>query len=176
MKKSERLYIGVFAAVALIIAGIFLLSKPATHRSNKPVKPDLTPLSKSEKPVFRKDGELRFIEAKSLQTISKIDIEVADNDASREQGLMYRDSMAPDQGMLFIMEREEPQSFWMKNTIIPLDIIFVNSDREIVTIKRDCKPYSLDQILSENPAQYVVEVNAGYAKSHLLKPRDRIIF
>ena len=68
------------------------------------------------------------------------------------------------------------QAFWMKNTILSLDIIFVDSERRIVSIHKNCKPYSLDQIQSEAPALYVVEVIAGYTEKHKIKAGDRVMF
>jgi uncharacterized membrane protein (UPF0127 family) len=128
------------------------------------------------KPVFRKDGELRFLDGKTSNVITTIDIEVADDDAERAQGLMYRDTMAENGGMLFLMETEELQNFWMKNTIISLDIIYADSDRRIVSISKNCKPYSLDQIPSGKLALYVVEVNAGYTSKYGIKVGDMISF
>ena len=89
---------------------------------------------------------------------------------------MYRDTMAENNGMLFLMETEEPQTFWMKNTIISLDIIYVDSNKRIVSISRNCKPYSLDQIPSAKPALYVVEVIAGYTAKYGIKTGDMISF
>ena len=128
------------------------------------------------KPVFRKDGELRFVDDKTSKMINTIEIELADDAAEREQGLMYRDTMAENAGMLFMMEAEEPQAFWMKNTILSLDIIFADSDHRIVSIHKNCKPYSLDQIESGKPALYVVEVNAGYTGKYGIKVGDKISF
>lgn len=140
---------------------------------------DTTTLAaKKEKvnPFFRKDGELRFAEARTYNEIVKIDIEVADDENERILGLMNRDSIPADAGMLFMMGVEEPQSFWMKNTKIPLDIIYVAADNSIVKICYNAVPYSLDNINSDYPAMFVVEVNAGFAKKYGLKPGDRIIF
>lgn len=128
------------------------------------------------KPVFRKDGELKFIDSKTSKEISSIDIEVADDNAEREQGLMYRETMAENNGMLFLMETEETQAFWMKNTILPLDILFVDANHRIVSIHTNCKPYSLDQIVSAKPALYVVEVNNGYTTKYGIKAGDLISF
>lgn len=127
-------------------------------------------------PFFRKDGELRFAEARTYNEIVKIDIEVADDEDERILGLMNRDSIPANAGMLFMMGIEEPQSFWMKNTKIPLDIIYVAADNSIVKICYNAVPYSLDNINSDYPAMFVVEVNAGFAIKYGLKPGDRIIF
>lgn len=142
--------------------------KPVVAMNEKPAIP--------VKPVFRKDGELRFLNGKTNQIISKIDVEVADSDAEREQGLMYRDTMSEQAGMLFLMGPEEIQSFWMKNTIISLDIIYINMDRRIVSIHKNTKPFSLEPIPSVKPASFVVEVNAGYTDAFGIKVGDLISF
>ena len=94
-------------------------------------------------------------------------VEVADDDAERMRGLMFRDSMAADRGMLFVHEREEPQAYWMKNTKIPLDILYFDDGRKLVAQQRDVPPCSLGDACpsypSEAPARYVLELNAGEA-------------
>lgn len=94
-------------------------------------------------------------------------VEVADDDTERAQGLMFRDAMAADHGMLFIHENEEPQSYWMKNTKIPLDILYFDGQRRLVSVQRDVPPCSLgDQCPpypSDAPALFVLELNAGEA-------------
>ena len=79
-------------------------------------------------------------------------------------------------GMLFMMGTEEMQAFWMKNTIIPLDILYADSERRIVSIHKNTTPYSLDQIQSDKPALYVVEVNAGYTDRQGIVIGDFISF
>ena len=116
------------------------------------------------------------MDGKTSKVITTVNIEVADNDAERAQGLMYRDTMAENNAMLFLMEVAEPQTFWMKNTIISLDIIYADADKRIVSISKNCKPQSLDQIPSVKPALYVVEVNAGYTAQHNIKVGDMISF
>lgn len=129
----------------------------------------------SNGPRFQKEGELQFI-GSSGQTIQTIDIEIAENDLDRAQGLMWRKSMEPSQGMLFIMDAMEEQSFWMLNTYIPLDIIFVDENLKIVKIREFTEPQSLEPVTSELPAQYVVEVNAGFCEQHEIQEGDRIQF
>jgi uncharacterized membrane protein (UPF0127 family) len=96
------------------------------------------------------------------EIVSEIDVAVADDDDSRSEGLMDVHNLPADSGMIFIFEDEQPRSFWMANTPISLDIIYANSDFEIVRIHRNTPPYSHENIHSEKPAMYVVEVNAGY--------------
>ena len=94
-------------------------------------------------------------------------VEIADNDSERARGLMYRDQMASDAGMLFLFDRQEPQAFWMKNTKIPLDILYFDDGRKLVAQQRDVPPCSLGDACpsypSEAPARYVLELNAGEA-------------
>lgn len=94
-------------------------------------------------------------------------IEIAKDDAERARGLMYRDAMETDHGMLFIHDRQEPQAYWMKNTKIPLDILYFDNARKLVSQQRDVPPCSLGDgcppYPSDAPARYVLELNAGEA-------------
>ncbi len=99
-------------------------------------------------------------------TISTIEAAVADNDEKRNQGLMDVRDLPKSKGMLFIFDENEPRSFWMANTPLPLDIIFVNKELEIVRIHHSTQPFSEENFLSEKPAKYVIETNAGYCISH----------
>lgn len=100
------------------------------------------------------------------EIVTSIAAAVADDDVSRSEGLMDVHNLPENSGMLFIFDDEAQRSFWMANTPLSLDIIFANSEFEIVRIHRNTPPYSNEQILSEAPAKYVVEVNAGYTISH----------
>ena len=94
-------------------------------------------------------------------------IEIADDDAERARGLMYRDAMEDGHGMLFIHDVEEPQAYWMKNTKIALDILYFDNGRKLVSQQRDVPPCSLGDRCpsypSNAPARYVLELNAGEA-------------
>ena len=94
-------------------------------------------------------------------------VEVSDDDAERARGLMFRDALANDSGMLFIHDAEEPQAYWMKNTRIPLDILYFDDSRRLVSQQRDVPPCSLGDgcpsYPSNVPARYVLELNAGEA-------------
>jgi len=124
---------------------------------------------------FTKHGELTFI-TKDDKFLSKIDIEIADDDSKRETGLMYRDRMKMNQGMLFIFPAQQYQSFWMHNTQLPLDMIFVNKNLEIVTIHKDTTPFSDQTYSSTKPALYVVEVNAGYCDMNNINVGNKIVW
>ena len=91
-------------------------------------------------------------------------VEIADSSEERARGLMFREELGENQGMLFLYEEEADRSFWMKNTLIPLDIIFLNSDLEVINIeKANPEPNTSDENLasygSERPDQYVLEIN-----------------
>ena len=88
-------------------------------------------------------------------------VELADTPQTREMGLMYREKLPSDQGMLFEFKRTEMQSFWMKNTYIPLDIIFVERSGRIARIARSARPRSLIPISSRTPVWAVLELNGG---------------
>lgn len=107
-------------------------------------------------------------------------IELADDDAERARGLMFRDAMATDRGMLFIHDAEEPQAYWMKNTRIPLDILYFNGGRKLVAQQRDVPPCSLGDACpsypSDAPARYVLELNAGEAARLGLKDGSEMRF
>lgn len=127
-------------------------------------------------PQFQKEGILTFLRSSDTLTLTTIDVEVAKDVLEIQQGLMYRQSMEPNQGMLFLMPFEEPQSFWMLNTYLSLDIIFVNDAKRIVKIQSDTQPRSLKAIPSERPARYVIEVLAGFCRKHGIQEGDIIHF
>lgn len=127
-------------------------------------------------PRFQKEGTLTFLRAEDNELIKSIDIEVAQDELEIQRGLMYRRSMEPDQGMLFMMPVEEPQAFWMLNTYLSLDIIFINSNKEIVKIQPNTQPRSLKSIPSQRPALYVVEVLAGFCADNGIEEGDLINF
>jgi uncharacterized membrane protein (UPF0127 family) len=90
-----------------------------------------------------------------------ITVELAVSVAEQQRGLMWRNRLDADAGMLFVFPDEQERSFWMKNTAIPLDIVFIGSDRRIVSIAKATRPYSEQTIPSRGPSRYVLEVNAG---------------
>lgn len=167
--KLYQIVVGIvlLAFIAFMMANLFkskpkLVTKTEKHPSEKIYK-------------FTKHGELTFQSAEG-KYISGLDLEFADNDEERAQGLMYRTEMEENQGMLFIFPYEARQSFFMKNTVIPLDMLFINSKLEIVTIHKNTKPYSLESSASTAPAQYVLETIAGYTDKYNVQEGDKVIF
>lgn len=115
-------------------------------------------------------------ETKSIYTHMK-QIEIAQTPERQSRGLMFRQELCEACGMLFVYDEPQILSFWMKNTYIPLDIIFLNSSLQIIDIYRDTIPLN-DQIIyqSSRPAQYVLEVNAGMSGIYQLSVGDKLQF
>lgn len=97
-------------------------------------------------------------------------VEVADEDAERAQGLMFRREMAPDRGMIFLYPDEAPRFFWMKNTYLPLDIVFFDAGGRVVHVAENTTPFSERTISSRAPAMGALEINAGLAAAHGIGP------
>lgn len=108
----------------------------------------------------------RTIQIVTTKDTLTIEVALADNDQERAAGLMDVRELAPNQGMLFIFPTEEPRAFWMANTPLPLDMLFINEAGEIVRIHRDTQPFSEQQYPSEKPAKYVLEMEGGYCVDH----------
>lgn len=101
-------------------------------------------------------------------------VELADNDATRARGMMFRTSMAPDAGMLFDFKQEQMASFWMRNTLIPLDMLFIKADGTILNIHQRAIPHDESGINSTGPVRAVLEVNGGTVSRLGIKPGDRV--
>jgi uncharacterized membrane protein (UPF0127 family) len=102
-------------------------------------------------------------------------VEIAATPVAQEIGLMYREHLEPDHGMLFEMEKERITAFWMKNTLIPLDMLFIAQDGTIKGIHENATPKSLESISSEVPVSGVLEINGGLAKKLGIAVGDRVI-
>lgn len=103
-----------------------------------------------------------------------LNVEIADTSASRSRGLMFRESLDPDSGMLFVFNYEKTATFWMENTSIPLSIAFIDSEYIIFEIK-EMTPFSRKHIVSTRPALYALEVNRGWFKKNNITPGSRLI-
>ncbi len=128
----------------------------------------------TEPVTFKKEGELSILDAETDARLIKLDIEIASTDYEVQTGLMYREAMGERQGMLFVFTEEAPHSFYMKNTLIPLDILFIDKELTIVKIHRKAEPLNEAGIPSGGPVQYVLEVRAGMSDRWGLEEGDRI--
>ncbi len=173
MQKKQKKVVWITLILLSVLTALILIFSISPSPKNKKQRPVIRQEEFAE-PKFRKDGELKFIQNKKI--LQKILIEVADNDMERTQGLMYRKSMPDTCGMLFIFETMQPLSFWMKNTHIPLDIIYIDNDFNIVSIAANTTPFSEISIPSGKDAQYVVEVNAGFCQRNKVVAGTKIVF
>lgn len=164
--KSQRPFFSnpvyIISAIVILAVILYLVIDPFAKKE-----------STDTEYMFKKDGELTFTDSlNNLKT--KIDIQIANSDFDRELGLMFRKQMEENRGMLFIFPEEARQSFWMRNTLISLDMIFVNALNKIVTIHRNTQTLSDQSYPSTAPAKYVIEVNGGYCAKHNINEGDKI--
>lgn len=134
---------------------------------------------KTVKPItieFKKEDKLSIFESDSDTIITQFDIEIAESDYETQTGLMHRQSMQNDRAMLFIFPDVKMRSFYMKNTYMPLDIIYLDKDKRIVSIQENAKPLDETSLPSLFPAKYVLEINAGLSEKLNLKVGDRMEF
>ena len=159
---TVALVLVALAAIALILPRFF------SNESNRVQEIEITPQDID----FTRDGEVSIFKNDSL--IQTIEVEFAKNDEERALGLMYRSSMDEHQGMWFIFPEEAPRSFYMRNTEIPLDIIYLDKDKKVVSIAKNARPYDETSLPSEKPAMYVLEINGGLADKWGIEKGDRV--
>ncbi len=150
---SRRLFVAVLALLVLVPGGI------------------AQPLNVQQRVTFP-TGELTI---ESGGQRHKFTIELADTDERRTLGLMYRTSMAADAGMLFDFKMDQPVTMWMRNTRLPLDMLFITREGRIANIAQRTVPFSETSIYSSGPVRAVLELNGGTAERLGLKPGDRVL-
>jgi hypothetical protein len=171
MNKKKFMFLIIIFSGIVIIAVIYLSNNFLKKEETKVVE------VKIDEPEFVKHGTLQFIDDSiTNQLIKTIDIEIAKDEYTREKGMMYRRNMLENQGMLFIFEDASPRYFWMKNTYISLDIIYVGKDKRIVSIQKSAIPLNEESLPSYKDAMFVVEVIAGFADKYKIKEGDSISF
>ncbi len=131
--------------------------------------------------LFVATGPVRAAGLQTLEIASKtgvhaFSVEIADNDADRAKGLMYRKELPEGRGMLFDFHSDQEVSFWMQNTYIPLDMIFIRGDGRILRIAENTEPLSTRIIGSNGPVRGVLEVIGGTARKLGIAPGDRVAF
>jgi uncharacterized membrane protein (UPF0127 family) len=162
-KPKKQLYLGILFLILAMIATVIVMLMP------------------KEKPKQVADSKYKFIKQGTAIFYSKagtektlFEIEIADTPERQQTGLMYRDSMAVNQAMLFTFDNAQEQNFWMKNTYLPLDIIYIGPDSTIVSIAQNTVPYSEETIPSKGLTQYVLEINAGLSQKLGIIPGDKL--
>ena len=159
--KNLRLY--TFLALGCISLG----TTSCKNENKKVIQTEVT---------FKKEGKLIIYKSNSDSIRTSFDIEIADHDYEIQTGLMYRNSMKINQGMLFIFDDTIERFFFMKNTNIPLDLIFINENKKIVSFQKDAKPFDETSLPSNAPAKYVLEVNAGLVTNLSIAVGDSISY
>jgi len=155
----------ILFTIAIIGSSLLFLNCKEDKKTTKSITKEIT---------FTKEGEIKLIKAKTDSVIKTLDLEIAETEYETQTGLMYRHSMEDNQSMLFIFKKEQPRSFYMKNTEFPLDIIYINSKKKIVSIQKNAKPYDKTSLPSNIPVLYVLEVNAGLSDTWGLEIGDYI--
>ena len=166
---SDRKPVWAVFCCTLPVVFFLLLSVSRTREEIPQKNPGKTfsqTASTSMQPDFIKEGALAFLRGQNRKQIVQIDIEVAETPQKLMTGLMYRHSMPEKAGMLFVLHNFKASFFWMKNTYIPLDIIFADGNRKIIKIQKNTKPLSEKQIPVPKDTVYVVEVNAGFCAQY----------
>lgn len=161
MRQSQFHLLAAFILGPLLCAAVNppTLVAPAWAQGTTDAKPHTSPLS-----IQTSDGKTH-----------RFTVEVVATPEARTQGLMFRRSLAADAGMLFDFGQTAPVAMWMKNTLIPLDMLFVASDGRIVNIAQRTVPHSLTLIPSAKPVRFVLEVTGGTAARLGLKPGDKLL-
>lgn len=157
MNPEFRSTLQVIALAGLALASPIPLHTAAGQAVVRPATGPTEPLT-----ILSKAGPKRF------------EVEVMRDDAGRSRGLMFRRHMAADHGMLFDFERDEPVTMWMKNTYLPLDMVFIRPDGTVSRIAADTEPLSTAIIPSGSPVIAVLELNAGTAARLGLQAGDRV--
>nr|WP_299384669.1 DUF192 domain-containing protein [Allomuricauda sp.] len=126
--------------------------------------------------TFTKEGELRITKPGTDAATITLDIEIAETEYETQTGLMYRESMDELQGMLFIFPEVTTHSFYMKNTQIPLDIIYIDENLKITSFQKNAKPFDETGLPSDGPVKYVLEINAGLSDQWGLEIGDTVSY
>lgn len=161
MTGNSRLFI-------FLLVGILLLQTSCKEESKNVL--ETAPIN------FTKEGELSIFKKEGDSLITTISIEIAENDYGTATGLMYRKSMEEKQGMLFIFPDMAMHSFYMKNTEIPLDLIFIDDSLKIASFQKEAKPFDESGLSSKVPIKYVLEINSGLVDKWELVVGDRISY
>lgn len=139
-------------------------------------KENKTEVIQTPEPAFTKEGTLTITKSTDNTKALTLDIEIAETDYETQTGLMERTSMKEEQGMLFIFPDSRVHSFYMKNTKIALDIIYIDENLRIASFQENAKPLDETGLSSKVPVMYVLEINAGLSEKYLLEVGDKIDF
>lgn len=154
----------IFSLLALL-----LLALQLTACKEEKKAPEAAPA----KPSFRHDGYAEILDAAG-KLKATIKIEVVSSEKELMQGLKFREQMNPDEGMLFVFTELDYHSFWMQDTYLSLDMLFIDETDNIFQIVKSTSPFSEEQIMPEKPNRYVLELIAGSAEKYNIKETDKL--
>ncbi|NVK28459.1 MAG: DUF192 domain-containing protein [Flavobacteriia bacterium] len=168
--------IGVVVILLAMVAFVVLQTGFFKETPNRERQPQ-PQVNRDYEPSFTHEGDVWFMSADG-DTLASLPMEVAETSEEIQYGMMYRKSFKPSMyAMLFLMPGgDQPRSFWMRNTLVPLDIIYINSNREIVSIVENARPMNDTSLPSEEPASFVIEVPAGYTRSRGIETGATVIW
>ena len=168
----------IIAIILLLALGLWLVFTFGPFGDEVPPrrKPHNTNKTPVIEPRFQKEGHLAILDTSASDTLVLLDIEIAEAPDEIQYGMMYRRKINPKTGMLFLMGRERPLSFYMKNTYVPLDIIYINDEQKIVSIAKNATPLDETSLPSKKPASLVLEVKGGFSDSLSLREGQKIIW
>lgn len=165
--KNRNIIMVSIILLAMILTIVFQVAAPRKGALRKNQSTETVNIA------FTKHGELELINPQG-ELFKKLDIEIADTDYATQTGMMYRNSMEENQGMLFVFPNQQERYFYMKNTRISLDIIYLNSNAEVVSIQKNAEPYNESSLPSNAPAQYVLEIKGGLSDQWGIAPGWKI--
>ena len=176
-----------YAAIALLSAAVLgflyvqlapVLSSSGGNTSDSGHHSNLGSTSQNSpsttEPSFVLEGYGSFLDG--ADTLATFRLELAESPQEQAQGIMWRKHMDPDMGMLFLMPEEQMQSFWMKNTYIPLDIIYLTESGKVVSIQANAQPFNETPLPSEGPAKLVLELRGGTCASMGILPNMTLVW
>jgi len=168
VSRSRRLTVIDLVIILAIVTGLTLFYRYSADRA--------VSLSAPETTVTKlKQGKVIFFDSENKKNL-EILVEIAENDYQQAKGLMFREDIPENQGMLFTYEEDLQRYFWMKNTTVPLDIIFVDATLKIIKIHKNTQPNSDQLYPSEKPAKFVVEVRSGFTDRYGIETGNQILW
>jgi uncharacterized protein len=169
MRRRHLLW---FAGTLAIVTACNVTACNGDKADGRSITP-LGPRSRQQSAAHSQPAVLvRSVDGREL----RVPVELARTPQERSRGLMYRKSLPAGQGMLFIFDFEEVQRFWMKNTLIPLDMIFIDRKKNIVGIVEQAAPQTMASRYVDEPSIYVLEVSGGWCREHGVVPGSTVVF
>lgn len=159
----------------LVLLVVTLVACSSDHAPKKPRKTKSAQLANDNQPQLDLPRGKVILSPEGQPELT-VRVQIASTREQRRKGLMFREKLAEDEGMLFLFRAPEQQSFWMQNTLLPLDIIFIKSDMTVLGVVEGATPLTEDPREVPGESQYVLEVNATYAKRHGIQAGTRVRF